>query len=58
MQLQFIAVAMLFRVEISPSVPVDIDQIYKNMKVLRVTESLVEVRDVKTPAVFAAYMSN
>lgn len=56
--MQFIAVAMLFRVEISPSVPVDIDQIYKNMKVLRVTESLVEVRDVKTPAVFAAYMSN
>lgn len=49
---------MLFHVEISPSVPVDIDQIYKNIQVLRVTDSLVEVGYVKAASVFAAYMSD
>lgn len=51
-------IAVFFHIEINPSVPVDIDQIYKSIKVLRVTEGLVEVRDVKAPSVFAAYMSN
>ena len=47
-----------FHVGISSCVPVDIDQIYKNIEMLTVTESLVKVRQVKAPSVFTAYMSD
>lgn len=51
-------IAVFFHVGISPCVTVDLDQIYKNIEVLTVTESLVKVRDVKAPSVFTVYMSD
>lgn len=56
-KLQFIHRCVV-HVGISLCVPVDIDQIYKNIEMLMVTERLVNLRDVKAPSVFIAYMSD
>lgn len=37
------SIAVFFHVGANPCVPADIDQVYKNIEVLMVTESLVKV---------------